>query len=358
MLLAIASVALVAFGIPVAGAAGDDAMVVPAPLADPAVCGYFRLREGFDRLMQGGAAPVPPVATAPERVFLNAFHVAAQVRDQVRAKARGDLATPSGKHKPGAGSETPEQVIQSIRAFCTARAFVPEDLFVFFRGPGEYAVMLTGSVTPQAWESLFDASARIPRAAGFTVNPGGTADAAGRSMLHVGPGYLLLAPAGLEGNLLDALQAGATLDGEKWKTFRRMVGLRPVAALEADMESFADRQRGSGTGDSALPFPYDRIMTFRCLVDARVIKAQLYAPDENARTLLRQAAGVVVKAARSAAVDSLFAESVSSIRESMQQTSVFIEGRGLDRNASLAGVSTLGMLSQFVCRALPEVKAD
>lgn len=352
-LLVLATVALVTVDIPVAGAAAEGGMVIPAPLADPAVCGYFRLREGFERLMASEAAAAQAVATASERIFFDAFHAAARARDQVRANARGEEPKSSKKKGTPAGKETAEAMLRSIRAFSAARAFVPDDLFVFVRGPGEYAVLVTGNVTPQAWESLFDASARMPRATGFTVNAAGTDSAADRSILHVGPGYLLLAPAGLEGNLLDALQAGATLDGDKWKTFRKMVELKPVAALEADMEGFLDRRRGSGAEGALLPFPYDRIQVLRFLVDARVIKAQLYAPDEQARTLLRQAAGGIAQGIKAAMADSQFADAFGTVAESMQQASVFIEGRGLERNAPLAGISTLGVLSQLLCRALP-----
>ncbi|OQA04670.1 MAG: hypothetical protein BWY66_02926 [bacterium ADurb.Bin374] len=336
---------------PAVGAAVESGAVIPAPLADPAVCGYFRLRDGFDRLMKGGAAS--PVATAPERIFFDAFEAAARARDQVRANARGEPAKSTKKKDSQKGNETAETMLGAIRAFSTARAFVPDDLFVFVRGPGEYAVLVTGNVTPQAWENLFDASVRLPRATGFTVNTAGADSAADRPILHVGPGYLLLAPAGLEGNLLDALQAGATLDGDKWKTFRKMVALEPVAALEADMEGFLDRRRGNGTEEALLPFPYDRIQVLRLLLDARVIKAQLYAPDEQARILLRQTAGGIAQGIKAATAGSLFADAFGTIAESMQQTSVFIEGRGLERNAPLAGVSTLGVLAQMLSRALP-----
>lgn len=357
MLLIFAAVTFVAGTVPVAG---EEMTVVPAPLENPTVCGYFRLREGFDRLMKGDAAADPAgssVATAPERIFSNAFHAAARIRKQVRANALG-TSTAFSKKKEYTGSERSEIVIRSIRSFCKARAFIPEDMFVYVRGPGEYAVMITGNITPQAWEDLFDASIRISRATGFTVNAVGMNGAADRSVLHVGPGYLLLAPAALEGNLLDALQAGAVLDGEKWKTFRSMVGLKPVAALEADMEGFLERSRKSEAGNALLPFPYESIRVLRCLVDARAIKAQLYTPDENARALLRQAAGEIAKALRAAATGSLFNASLDTLSESVQNTSVFIEGRGLDQNAPLAGVSTLGMLSQLICRAIPEANVE
>ncbi len=347
-------------GMPAVGAAVDGGTVIPAPLADPAVCGYFRLREGFDRLVKGGTAPdqtASPAAPGPEQVFFDAFEAAARARDQVRANARGEPVKSSKKKAPQKGNVTAESMLGAIRAFSAARAFVPDDLFIFVRGPGEYAALVTGNVTPQAWENLFDASARMPRATGFTVNTGGADGAADRPILHIGPGYLLLAPAGLEGNLLDALQAGATLDGEKWKTFRKMVALEPVAALEVDMEGFLERRRGSGSEEALLPFPYDRVQVMRLLVDARVIKAQLYAPDEQARTLLRQAAGGIAQGIKGATAGSLFADVFGTITESMQQTSVFIEGRGLEQNAPLAGVSTLGILSQLLSRALPATVA-
>ncbi|HOT29208.1 MAG TPA: hypothetical protein PLU72_13565 [Candidatus Ozemobacteraceae bacterium] len=347
---------LTTFDIPAAGAAVESGAAIPAPLSDPAVCGYFRLREGFERLVKDGADPdqvASTAANAPERVFFDAFEAAARARDQVRANARGESAKSSNMKRSRTGTETSRAMLGVIRAFSAARAFMPDDLFVFVRGPGEYAALVTGNVTPQAWENLFDASARMPRAAGFTVNAAGGDVGADRPILHVGPGYLLLAPAGLEGNLLDALQAGATLDDDKWKTFRKMVGLKPVAALEADMEGFLERRRDTGAEEALLPFPYDRIQVLRLLLDARVIKAQLYAPDEQARTLLRQAAGGIAQGIRAATAGSLFADAFGTIAESIQQTSVFIEGRGLDRNASLAGVSTLGVLAQLFRSALP-----
>ncbi|MBP7633820.1 hypothetical protein KBA41_06595 [Candidatus Ozemobacteraceae bacterium] len=356
-LLALSAAAfLTMVDMPAAGAAVDGGAVVPAPLADPVVCGYFRLREGFDRLMKGGAAPAQvasPVATAPEKIFFDAFEAAAHARDQIRANARGEPVKVSKKKDTQKGNKTAETMLEALRAFSAAHSFVPDELFVFVRGPGEYAALVTGNIAPQTWENLFDVSVRMPRATGFTVNAVGTDGTADRPILHVGPGYLLLAPAGLEGNLLDALQAGATLDGEKWKTFRKMVALEPVVALEADMEGFLDRRRTSGTEDALLPFPYDRIQVLRFLLDARVIKAQAYAPDEQARTLLRQAAGGLAQGIKAATANSLFADAFGTIAESMQQTSVFIEGRGLERNASLAGVSTLGILSQLLSRALP-----
>lgn len=343
-----------------AGAAVEGGAVIPAPLADPAVCGYFRLREGFDRLVTRGIQPdqaASPAATAPERVFFDAFEAAARARAQVRANARGEpMKSPSEKGAKK-GTDAAGTMLGTLKAFSAARAFVPEDLFVFVRGPGEYAALVTGNVTPKAWEALFGASARMPRATGFTVNAAGADGGADRPILHVGPGYLLLAPAGLEGNLLDALQSGATLDGDKWKTFRKMVDLKPVAALEADVEGFLDRRRETGTEEALLPFPYDRIQVLRLLLDARVIKVQLYAPDDQARTLLRQAAGGVAQGVRAATAGSPFADAFGTIAESTQQTSVFIEGRGLERNAPLAGVSTLGILSQLLSRALPGVAA-
>lgn len=360
-ILMIVAVAILAASVPAAGAAGADDLIIPAPLADPTVCGYFRLKDGFVRLMSGDG-PLkltgPSGSSAPEQIFSHAFHAAAQARKQVRAHARGELMPVILKGKTPAESGNPAGVIQLIRSFSTARKFIPEDMYIYVRGLGEYAVMITGSVVPKAWEGLFEASARLPRATGFTVNPAGADGSADRPILHIGPGYLLLCPAGLEGNLLDALQAGATLDPEKWKVFRRMAGLKPVAALEADLEGLLERCRGDRNGTTILPFPYDKVQVLRCLIDSRVIKAQLYSSDENARVLLRQAAGVVAKALKSMGTDSLFADSLGSVNESMQQTSVFIEGRGLEQNAPLAGISTLGMISQLICRALPEMNLN
>ncbi|HEY9071496.1 MAG TPA: hypothetical protein VIV61_14650 [Candidatus Ozemobacteraceae bacterium] len=320
-----------------AGASAAPELVIPAPLADPTVCGYFRLKEGFDRL---AASP----ATATGDLFATAFRIAGSVREQVRERAGG---------RANAGEKAdPDGMLRRLREFATTQRFVPEDLFIYARGPGEYAVLVTGPVTPEAWEPLFPAGARMKREEGFTVNPVGAEAAADRPILHVGRGFLLLCPAGLEGNILDALRSGAELDAETWKAFHRMAGLRPVAALEADIGRLLDLSRPAGQGPGLLPFPWDRVRTLRCLIDARVIKAQLYAPDENARAVIRQAATGLAGTLKTVAAGTLFAAFAGSVTGTVQNTSVFIEGRGLEENAPAAGITTIGILSRLLCRAI------
>jgi len=336
-LLAVAAVMGLVSLLPAADASVVPELTIPAPLADPTVCGYFRLKEGFTRL---AADP----ATATEGLFASAFQMAGIVRAQVRERAGGKST--------GRETADPGGMLGRLRAFATTRNFVPEDLFVYGRGPGEYAVLVTGSITPDAWEPLFPAGARMRREDGFTVNPAGAEAAADRPILHVGRGFLLFCPAGLEGNMLDALRAGAVLDAEAWKVFHRMAGLRPVAALEADIGRLLDLSRPEGQGAGLLPFPWNRVRTLRCLVDARVIKAQLYAPDENARVVIRQAATGIAETLRGMAAGSLFTAFAGSVTGTVQNTSVFIEGRGLGEQAPLAGISTLGILSRLVSRAI------
>ncbi|HNW36547.1 MAG TPA: hypothetical protein PKM25_16540, partial [Candidatus Ozemobacteraceae bacterium] len=137
--LTVAAGAILAVTVPAVGAADVDELLIPAPLADPTVCGYFRLKDGFVHLMNGNVAlksAGPSVSTAPEQIFSNAFHAAAQVRKQVRAHAQGELMPASSKAGTPSESGNPADVIQAIRAFSAARKFIPEDLYVYVRGPG------------------------------------------------------------------------------------------------------------------------------------------------------------------------------------------------------------------------------
>jgi len=341
---------------------------------EPSVCLYLNVGAGFEALVNlaGSAASagrVLTVASAP--TALDGLRAVEPV-----ASGSGSGGSPEGGiTRPGdplvgalAGLQdwcrmwqgilprlgTDGDVIRTVRrtlGFCRERGFIPSDLYVYLDPPEDFVFLLTGSVEPERWRPLFPAERVLRRPGGFAVSSDPATTAGNPSLLSVGPGFLLVCPANLEGSILDGLRdAGGGL-GERWNTFRSLVRHRPLLAAEANMARLWERLGTKGVGELPLPVAIRDLHLLRLAADERVLKAQLFSERETSRPSLERLAGEAREALLALAgpggetASASLASAFRGLRSTIQGRSVFLEGTGLGAARSRVALLQTGFLA-------------
>lgn len=350
-----------------------------APLKEPILCVYLRLQEGFT-LATGGDGPseeprpgpqggTPEATSGKLRQAMESWRGWRNAMRQEGAR-KGKAATPETSapaSAPGTSAD-PQPLVQKLAG---DRSFLPEDLYFYFRNPGEFALLLTGTIEPGRWRDLFPEALILPRDQGFAVlvDPGGNGH---QMVLHLRNGLAFLAPAELEGNLVDALRDGASGLTERFKTFRAMVQRRPLLAVEADLQALSARLPQGGNSDLVLGEPLSSVSMFRLLLDRQILKAQFHLPEDGSRVEMAALADSLVAGIQAAVtgsgtagIDSLKVlageptrKLLAGMRSETKGQSVFIEAPGLAGDEALAGLSILGLFASIAENSLQRFRTQ
>jgi len=316
-----------------------------APLKDPIFCGYLRLQESFSLILGND--------TTPGSSGVNLFRAAMAHWRRWRATMRRDVASSTSV----LSAADPAVV---LRQFSETRSFIPEDLYFYFRGPDDFAVLLTGTIDPACWRDLFPSDHVLARDKGFAVlfnSPGN-----GHQMaLHVRDGVVFLSPAEFEGNLVDSLREGVDGLNERFKTFRAMVQRGPMLAIEADLQEMSGQLTKYENPNFEIHDPLTSVRTFRLMVDRQFVKAQFHVPDDSARADIadwseKTVQGIQANFASATAESTApaigageesFKSLIAGLKVETKSQSVFINAPGLGESELQAGVTALALFSSI-----------
>jgi|GEM_PF-3508741 len=340
------------------------------PLKDPKICGYFRVKDSFLKLIEestGTETTLGSVASSGRKLsnagFLNTIiQSATSFREIIRNSAIEHVGKAVPASSPSTTSNTPadNRVISFIKDFLGKHAVLPEELYIYFKNSDAYVFALFGNIVPNQWKSFFSPDLIIERQTGFSVTGKSKSQNSSIPVIHFEAGCCFICSSAIEGNVMDSLKSGSCGLGETWKTFRNMVQLKPLFAFEADLEGL-EHDLKQNNSELEFPFPLNQIKTFRLFLDSRMVKAQLFAPNDDSRAILLQHSKTAVDYLKNwlsglnktsetiqVPVENFdFRNFAQTLRPYSQGTSIFIEGAGLKEAATTAGIAAIGIFSSF-----------
>ncbi len=337
-------------------AAASDPLSLALP--DARLCLYSRFGPVLKTIIDEQTAPravdssIPPVSAAYTAGKAWGFNWKNEIQQKVGKKTVRESA---------AAMKTEQSRLLSTLVFLRDRfKFVPDELWLYVRDSSEFLIIVSGDIEPANWRCLFSPERLINRGKGFSVGSRLQNSRENPILLHVTPGYLMVFPSNLEGTVLDALAGAGDRISDKWNTFVKMAGMKPLLALELDSADTAGSSSSLGA-----PFPLSEVQRFRCLIGRDLTKLQAFLVHDDARTLLLSQIIDVMReiAAPPESTHASINEAsmnenplpgaIGALKAKIQGQSVFLEGPGLQQNHSLAAAAAIGVIDSILSRHLP-----
>jgi hypothetical protein len=220
--------------------------------------------------------------------------------------------------------------------------FEPFELFFYISSPDNYCIILTGNfnlnlLLPLPKEAAVKDSG-LEYSKLFTRFLEMNSKRFGNMTLALGPDMIMISPAIVFADLADCLIKKKNVLDKKFDAFKKMYVGRPGLACEIDFEKLNEATASSGI---KLPTELSYLQHFRLIVDDRLLKAQLFLPDDQARQKLNELINGMLPALNE------YSQSNADFTSSIRGSSIFIEAEADKKKETLMGRKLSGWIASY-----------
>lgn len=295
-----------------------------------------------------GEAPLPAPVEEPCLLLYHNFRITG-IYDggDAAAQAINRLSNEMASFIPATKIEKAalEEMLVNV---ANAGDYKPEELFFYFRNPGEFALIIRGEFNLQAIKSRFAGEVETERAESLLSRfKFGIGPKKKEFFARFLPQQILVGPEEMRKELERRLENGTTFLQERFKAFVGMLKGKPALALEIDTENFL----GSLAGTLSKPPEMAPIRHVRLIADDQLAKMQLFIPEDEPRNQLSERLSPIA------------AESVRNLIEgaelSLQQSgrSLFVEAEANSELERLLAQKFAAWAMHFFIPGDPEIAA-